>query len=482
MLVESGRVVSRGNDVRGDGEITDLSGKYLLPALTDCHCHILATGIDLLRLNLDGCETHEEVLDAVKDRGAQEHGVWLVAVHYDQNRMGGMHLTRHDLDKISTSRPIFLQHVNGHASVANSVALEAAGLQPNELDPDNGKFGRDADGSVNGVLFEGAHERVRNVIPRPTLEESVNAILRAGESMAALGIGCATDMQTETTHLEAYRLAAERGCKIKLRLYMVWRDLFGPRPASSEVLVPFVGPRNGSAPVLAGVKLFADGAIGSATAAIYGSYAGQPSAETSGNLMYTPEVLTHRVKVAHDAGFQIATHAIGDHALDVVLDAYESTGDPKRHRIEHAMLLSDSQIERLSRSGCSVAMQPEFLLRFRHAYLAQLGPDRAKSIKRCRSVLDAGIPLAFSSDRPICAGDPWVGVETASNRPDGYDPNENLTRVEAIERYLGPSADINGDGGVMGRLEPGEELIAAVSDSNPLAGPMPSSLTILQGK
>lgn len=477
MLVADGRVVARGPGVRADAATVDLGGRFLLPGLTDCHCHILPTGLDLAKLHLGSSTTPKAVLDAVRDRNASHPSGWLLAVHYDQNRWGGEHVTRHDLDRVDSERPILLRHVNGHASIANSVAMTIAGIGDYERDPKDGSFGRDADGKVNGVLYEGAHERVSSHVPLPTLEEATEAILRAGESMTSYGLISAADMQAQTRDLPAYELAAKRGCPIQMRLYMVWRDVFGPR-ADRERIESLRKPQ--ANPRVCGVKLFADGAIGSGTAAIYGAYLGKPEAEHSGQLMYPPETLSERVRIADEAGFVVTTHAIGDYALDVVLDAYEATGNSARHRIEHAMLMSDSQIERARRLGVSLAMQPEFLHRFGHAYRAQLGPERAARLKRFRSVLDAGIALAFSSDRPICAGNPWTGIDTACCRPDGFDASENLTRAEAIGLYLGPAADIDDDKGNFGRLEPGESPFAIVTETDPLLPGEPETLSFLQ--
>ncbi|MHB8636637.1 MAG: amidohydrolase [Fimbriimonadaceae bacterium] len=481
LRVEDGRVTERGPNVSGLGaEEIDLGGRFLLPALTDCHCHILSTGLDLAKLHLGAANTQVEVLDAVRDRHRDTAAGWLLAVHYDQNKWGGEHLTRTQLDTISATRPILLRHVNGHASVANSAALVAAGIAPDESDPSDGSFGREASGVINGVLFEGVHERVSSASPAPSFDEAVAAIAAAAQSMAAFGIEAATDMQTNVKDLAAYQAAAERNCPIRFKLYLVWKDVFGPRAVDRE-LVEVLREGRDSRLAVAGVKLFADGAIGSATAAVYGGYADRPLApgDYAGQLMYSAERLQERVRVAHEAGFRVATHAIGDHALNIVLDAYEATGDAARHRVEHAMLLSDAQIERLADSGVSVAMQPEFLIRFGHTYRTQLGAERASHLKRFRSVLHAGIPLAFSSDRPICAGSPWTGIECACDRPEGFDPAENLTRVEAIERYLEPAATIGG-GEPAGSLSVGQASAAIVMESDPLLAGTPRNLTFLQ--
>jgi hypothetical protein len=474
LAVEDGLVRRRGDFLPEPGEpVQDGGGKMLVPAWIDNHCHILPTGLFLASLDLAGCDSAEEALDRVRARHREQPEGWLLAVGYDQNRfadVGGA-----ALDAIAPGRPVLLRHVNGHASVANGAALRAAGIAPDAPDPEGGKFVRDAAGHLTGVLLEAAHERVSGAVPVPSLEAMVEAILLAGEKMAELGIACASDMMTGRYHLErelaAYRLAAERGCRIRTRLYVQWREVFGPRGVGPERFRELIDLGDPLRCRVAGIKLFADGAIGSATAAIYGSYAsGEPAGtslsaraqparsgdrEVSGTLMYRPEKLTQMTREASDAGYAVAVHAIGDYAVDLVLDAFQATGQPDRHRIEHAMILSDAQIERMASLGCRCTFQPEFLLHFGRSYLRQLGPERTARLKRARSVLDAGIRLSFSSDRPIVPGRPLDGMATAISRPEGFAPEENVTRSEAILGYTAWAAEANDDGRTMGTLVEG---------------------------
>ncbi|MCE9560046.1 MAG: amidohydrolase family protein [Armatimonadetes bacterium] len=253
--------------------------------------------------------------------------------------------------------------------------------------------------------------------------------------------------------LQAYRIAAERGNQIRTRLFLQWGRVFGGRAMLTERLEELGHAMNPDTCRIEGIKIFADGAIGSATAAIYGNFLTEP--KSSGQLIYAPERLAAMIKTADDAGYRIAIHSIGDRATDLVMDGYAKTLDSVRHRIEHAMILSDGQIQRMALLGCHCAMQPEFMRRFGHAYRAQLGDDRAWKLKRMRSVLDAGIPLSLNSDRPIVAGDPWDGINSAVNRPEGFDPAESLTLSEAIRGYTEMGAVANGDPDSQGQLAPG---------------------------
>jgi predicted amidohydrolase YtcJ len=440
-----------------------LTGKWVMPSFIDNHCHILPTGLDLQKLYLGACRSHEEVLERVRERLPQiEPGQWLLAVHYDQTRYpGGEHLTRYQLDKISGDVPILLRHSSGHASVANTAALRAAGIREDEPDFKGGAFRRGSDGVIDGVLLEHAHEKVTAAAPAITHDQMVDAILLAAERMADYGIACASDMMTGRfdlqNELRAYAEAAKRGARIRFRLYAQWGAVFGPRRLEPTVFDELVQEIDCENCRLAGIKIFADGAIGAGTAAIYGRYATGISDNgdgTSGTLMYSIDRLNEMVRTAHDAGYSVAVHSIGDHSTDVVMDAIEATDEPSRHRIEHVMLLSDPQIERLAKLGVHVTMQPEFLRHFSHSYERQLGPERKRHLNRAASVLRSGIPLSFSSDRPIVEGDPRAGIEVLTGRPDGYDPSENITGSEAWLGYTSRAASANGD--VAGALRSGE--------------------------
>lgn len=493
MKVTNDRVTSRIPSPQasriGQDDVIDLQGKYLLPGFVDAHCHILPTGLDLGRLHLGIATTKEEVLQLVREEHAKRPEGWLHAVHYNQTKFpDGVHLVRSELDKISIDRPILLRHVNGHASVANSSALAAAKVDETTADPPGGTYRRDQSGRLDGVLLERAHEYVTACSPIPSVELMADAIVAAGVKMSELGISCASDMMTGCIDLElelqAYALAAKNGCPIHIRLYLQWGQVFGRRAMTKGRLAELVGELEAQPSLrVDGVKIFADGGISSATAAIYGRYltsAALPdesrSTITDGQLIYKPDKLKQMVRTADTAGYKVSIHSIGDYSTDLVLDAFAETGDPSRHRIEHAMMLSDAQIERMRSLGCLCTFQPEFLLRLAGAYRSQLGAERMAKLFRSRSVIDAGIPLSFNSDRPIVAGDPWDGIRTASQRPPGFDPGENCSREEAMLAYTVEGARANGDLTEMGTLLPGTFADFQLYDSDPMTEKTPSVL------
>lgn len=429
------------------------------PSCIDNHCHVLPTGLDLLKLNLRPCQTPEEVLESVRQWHDQNPEGWLHAVQYDQTKfVGATHLTRHQLDAISADRPILLRHSNGHASVANSAALKAAGVGPETEDPKGGTFVRDASGDLTGALLERAHEIVSSSAPDPTLDEMVEAILRAGSLLASYGFSTADDMMTGrwnlAKELEAYRLAAEKGCAVRTGLCFQYSSVLGPRGIDPGRLKELSDAYVAAGGHIVGVKIFADGAIGSATAGIHAKF---KTTGGQGTLIYAPEKLKEMVKKATQAGWRVVTHSIGDRSTDHVMDALEASGDPSRHRIEHVMILSDEQIARLKKLGCSVTLQPEFLSRFGHAYRSQLPDEIWPHLIRARSLLDAGVPISASTDRPIVIGLPEVGVEALVNRPEGYVSDEALTQAEAELCWTDWASRDRGTGGALGGSELGHQ-------------------------
>ncbi len=445
----------------------DLKEKYVLPGFIDSHCHILYTGTQLQKTDLSSCQNKEEflkkVLEAHQNTPEKE---WLMVKNYDPAKLPeSEHLSQQDLDQISNHRPIVVQHVSGHAGVINTGTLM---LVPSAH-------------HNRGYVVEKEYEKIYSSEPVPSLEKMAQSILLAGSRLKEMGITCATEMMAGYHNLEqellAYHLASQRGCPIRLRLFLLWDKIFGPNAIPASRLKDLIDQMDPDVCKVVGIKLFADGVLGTKTAAVYEEYIGGGY----GELVDRPDVFKKKVRVAHDAGWPVAVHSIGDRSTDLVLEAFSELDDASCHRIEHMMSLNDDQIERMAKLDCSCSMQPEFLADFHHSYQKHLGSSRTSKLKRFRSVFEAGISLGLSSDRPIVKGDPWKAIQIASNRPKGFDSSENLPFKQAVHAYTQGSAKLNHDHNSLGKLESGYFADFQIYQEDPFSTPYPTLLATLVG-
>lgn len=438
---EGGIYNTKNTDHINADKTYDWKGAYVLPGFVDAHCHILPTGLDLKKLNLAQCQSRNQVLDEIKKEMERiKTNAWLLAVHYDQNKFqDSKHITLKELDEITKDVPTILRHTSGHACLVNTAVLNAAQINSQTSDPKGGTIDRNSNGKPNGLLLENAMELAYAAAPPPTKQEMLEAIRLAAKEMSKVGITCAADMMTGHFDLEeelwAYQSATEKECPIKTRLYVEWEKLLG------ENRYRDIDYKQTELTRICGVKLFADGAIGAGTAAVTHPYPDN----TYGKLIYSQEELNEKIKIAEKAGYPVAIHSIGDLSTDYVIKAIKSSQNPAKHRIEHVMLLRQEQIKRMAELRITVTLQPEFLIRFAHAYTKQLGSERTAKLKPARTLLNAGVKIAFSSDRPIVTGNPWAGIKAACDRKAPYDPSENITIQEAIDCYTKLASQILGD-------------------------------------
>ncbi len=488
MVVREGRIVAVGTraDLKArspEAKPIAVDGKAIVPAFNDCHCHILPLGIDLGKADLRGCTSVAELQERLRQWMSQNPDAeWILGRAYDQNLLpDGKHITRHDLDAVCADRPIYLNHVSKHGGVANTRALQIAGITPETSDPDDGIIVRDERGEPTGVLLESATSLVSRHIPKLNQSQLVEAVHRACEDLARRGILCSSDATTGWHDLDAevraYTQALEEGAPLRITMM----PLFGSAKRAGWLEAPeTAGEASGNTnrppnphPNLrwGSVKLFADGAFTTRTAALRQPYA---DTDTTGVLMYEPEDLIERICTVHRAGWQCAVHAIGDRAIEIVLDGYERAlaelpRADHRHRIEHAMLMADDLLERMVRLGVVVVPQPEFTWWLTSAYLKGLG-ERATRLMPYQTWLKAGVPIGFSSDQPVVPGDPIIGWRSAVTRTgrDGtcLHPEESLDPLTALRLFTVGSAYATHDSEV-GMLAPGMQARFAVLSHPP---------------
>ncbi len=429
----------------------DARGLLLVPGFNDCHMHILGYGLKLSAADLSpdaGVRDVPAFVDALR-RWAQANpsSAWVRGSGYNQNAFpGAKHVAPADLDRAASDRPLIVHHASGHALLANSRAMALAGVGPATSDPAGGEIGRDASGAPTGVFLESAMSLITEVVPKPSRSDMSDAICRACTALSAVGITSASDMGIESDEsvVGAFRDAVERGAALRMTLCPEAVEFGTPEkvPQRQELerdwrLANVPGDVLGSVR-LGALKLYADGALTTRTAALR-----EPFADTGtvGMLLHEPDELGAYITTGHDRGWQMAVHAIGDRAIEAVAEACESLDDAsgRRHRIEHCMLLDADLIGRIRRAGIVAVIQPEFVARLGDAYVLGLGLERAATLNPVASLLRAGVPAAFSSDCPVVPGAPLDGIRAAMSRrtPSGIvlGDAERITAAEAIRAY-----------------------------------------------
>lgn len=489
VAIRGGRIVGVGRDGEFDALVDaqtrriDLRGRIVTPGFHDSHMHVLPFGVFLGRADLSpgaGVRDASALARALRewaDRNPTSE--WALGSGYDQNAFpGARHPTRRDLDALLPGLPACAQHASGHAAVANSEALARAGVTRSTPDPPGGTIVRDAAGEPTGLLLETAVDRVMACVPQPSLAELTAAALRAGRELLRVGVTSASDMCLSwiggAQAIPAYRAAVEQGYVVRTGLCPSLAD-FGP-PAAVPDRAAF--ERDSGLPVgdtlrLGPAKLFADGALTTRTAAVREPFA---DGAGEGRLMHEPEELTAYVHAAHARGWQVATHAIGDRAIALALEAYATVEDgapsrERRHRVEHAMLLDDGTMDRFAEVGAIPTMQPEFLARLGDAYVLALGEARAARLNPYRSLRDRGVPVAFGSDCPVVPGRPLDGMRAAVARrtPSGrvLGAEQALTPFDALWNYTVGAAHAVFQEAATGRIKPGMWADLAVLTHDP---------------
>lgn len=469
VAVRAGRVVEVGDDatVRAAAgpraRVIDLSGRTATPGLNDAHAHPMAVGFALADLDLSTPpnRTVADLVRLVAARGASTPaGSWIVGRGYDQARLDDQrHPTRHDLDPVTPDHPALLIRACHHIGVANSRALRLAGISAATPDPDGGAIDRDERGEPTGVVRESALELVRAALGQPTEEQIANALRLGGRAFLQSGVTSTVEAGIRRPEeLRAYQ-ALRRSGELPVRTYLMMMI--------DEMLVPMteIGLQTGMGDEwlrIGPAKLFSDGSIGGRTARMRLPYEGQ--AENVGLWMLPPAELKQKVLRAHKAGFQVGIHAIGDAAIDLVLDAYEEAmrADPRpnpRHRVEHCSIVDEATIRRIARLGAVAIPGTSFLYYFRDAYVQNLGMDRIRYAYGMATYARHGVVAAASTDAPVVPTSATIGLQTMMTRRDvngeAVWPEEAVDLDAALRAYIVNGAYASFEEGIKGALKPG---------------------------
>lgn len=442
-------------------ERIDARGRLLLPGFTDCHVHILEGGRRLSQVALRDARSREEFVARIRDYAARlPEGAWITGGDWDHERWGGELPRKEWIDPAIPRHPVWINRLDGHMGLANSLALKLAGISRTTQDVSGGTIVRDAAGEPTGLLKDNAMALVRRVIPEPGPEELDRALEAAMRHLAALGVTSAHHMGT-WTDLEAFRRARAAG-RLTTRIYAAvplgdherLREEIRRKGRGDEWLR------------IGGLKGFADGSLGSRTAAFLEPFADEP--DNRGLLVNTPEQLESWIAGADRAGLHVMVHAIGDRGNRLLLDIYERVvrrhgRRDRRFRIEHAQHLAAEDVPRFARLGVIASMQPYHAIDDGRWAERAVGSRRLRDCYRFRSLLDSGAVLAFGSDWYVAPASPIEGIYAALTRrtldgahPQGWVPEEKITVEEALVAYTRSAAFASFEEALKGTIAPGK--------------------------
>ena len=434
----------------------DGGGRTLLPGLIDAHGHVMALGVGALQLDLTGTTSLADFQQRLKAyAAANPDAKWILGRGWNQELWSDKRFpTSADLDAVVSDRPVWLGRVDGHAAVGNSAALKAAGIAPDTRAPAGGVI-------ENGLFIDAAMELIDSKVPEPSAADHDAALAKAQQLLLSTGLTAAADMGSSPGDWAAMNRAGAAGTlNVRIMSYAggipSMRAINGARP--SEWLY-------GDHLHLGGVKLYADGALGSRGAWLKAPYHDKP--DTRGLRFLTDTELQEQVNAAAGNGFQLAIHAIGDAANAQVIGAYEQAGKTfagdRRWRIEHLQIADPKDLPRLKPAGIIASMQPTHQTSDRLMAEARLGPDRLGGAYAWQTIAKMGVPLAFGSDFPVESPNPFPGLAAAVSRqdmsgqpPGGWRPQDRVSFEQALAGFTRGAAYAGFAETRIGSLEPGK--------------------------
>jgi predicted amidohydrolase YtcJ len=423
----------------------DLEGSFVLPGFIDSHTHFLDGGFALSSIQLRGAKSKTEFIAAVeKKAGEINPGEWILYGDWDQQQFDPPEMPRKEwIDPVSPHNPVFVNRLDGHMALANSLALEIAGITRNTVPPPGGEILIDpVTGEPTGILKDEAMSLISDKISEPSLDEKKKAAIAALKHASQMGVTSVHDMAYSSNFEVYYELFKEGTLSARLTVYFaigqddLYSQLEEKKSLENDLLK------------VGGLKGFVDGSLGSFTALFFDPYTDDP--EKSGILvsdMYPEGIMEKRIREADKSGLQIAIHAIGDKANHIILDIMEraiADGGPRdrRWRIEHAQHLIPEDFARFAKMDIIASMQPYHAIDDGRWAEKKIGKERVKYTYAFKSFLDADVLLAFGSDWTVAPLDPISGIYAAVTRrtldgknPDGWIPEQKISLFEAIKGY-----------------------------------------------
>jgi predicted amidohydrolase YtcJ len=471
VAIRQGKIAAVGSDAdvlawqQNGTRVVDLQGRAIAPGLNDAHCHPASVGFAMQDIDT-ATPPNETIADIVRRVEARVRGIpegqWVMGRGYDQARLTDQrHPTRHDLDPVSPHNPVIVVRACHHIAAANSLALRAAGITRDTPDPEGGTIDRDEHGEPTGVLREAAHTMVREAMPPYTVEQCKEALIAAGNDFLSKGVTSVAEAGIhDDTLMRAYiELRNEGRLPVRTYLMMMIGEMLD-HLISLGITTGFgdewlrIGP----------AKYFIDGSIGGRTARMRKPYEGE--SDNYGLWMdEDTEAIKQRFIRAHKAGFQCCAHAIGDGAIELLLDAYEEAlaqqpREDHRHRIEHCSIIDYDMVQRIKRIGAVPIPGTTFLYAFKNAYVQNLGMGRIRYAYGMNTFYEHGIVAAASTDAPVVGTSATLGLQTMMTRRseegDVIWAEEAISLEEAVRAYTWNGAYASFEERIKGTLTPGK--------------------------
>jgi predicted amidohydrolase YtcJ len=485
VAVRDGRILAVGEEhhcraaLGADYAEIDLQGRVLLPGFIDTHLHPIMMAYFEMNADLSGVASIGELQARLRDAVERSsEGEWLIGLRFGDEAMEELCLpTRHDLDTVCGDRPVLVLRHDGHMVIGNTRAIEAAGITRESHAPAGGQIDREADGTPSGPFRENAVTLLLDAMPAPDLEQ-----LRSGARSAfgrltqngvtSAGIILQTDEEGPAGAAGALEVV---GMQVLLPETPISTYALLISTDAEKILAaretPLHDPQAGRR--VGGIKIFADGTLGSCTALMGAPFSDQP--ERQGFMTTEEDEIYRRMVEAHCRGLQIGVHAIGDEANRRCLGLYERllAEHPRadhRHRIEHASVLDGETIARMARLGVVVSTQPLFIHSEKTWLHKRLGPDRARQTYPLRSLLEAGVRVAGASDAPVESTDVLHALQCCVTR-EGFEVEQGISAAQALRMFTIDAAYAQFEDHEKGSICPGKRADFAVLSADPVSVP-----------
>ncbi|MBA3341321.1 MAG: amidohydrolase [Gemmatimonadaceae bacterium] len=471
IAVRNGRVLFAGSEREARAlagpqtRIVDARGQTVIPGMVDAHAHLFGLGNSLRNVQLAGARSYDEVITRVVARARDvKPGEWIVGRGWDQNLWPDRNFPTHEaLSRALPNNPVALERIDGHATLANAMAMRTARVDASTKDPDGGRLIRLSDGSPSGVFVDNASAFIDRAVPPLTRQQARDAIIAAIAEANKWGLIGIHDAGVGPETIDIYEALAREG-RFSLRNYvMISDDSAAIRHYMSRG--PLSALYDGRLWVKS-IKLYSDGALGSRGAALLAPYSDEPG--NTGLLVSAPAHIEQVATAALRRGFQVNVHAIGDRGNRIVLDAFDAAfrkvpRADHRFRIEHAQVISPSDIPRFSVLGVIPSMQASHQTSDMRWAEARVGPERIKGAYAWRSLLETGVVIPNGSDFPVEEVNPLISFHAAVSRQDGTNwpsggwyPRQIMTRTEALKSITIWPAFAAFQENLMGSLAPGK--------------------------